>query len=175
MASGYRTRTCWRSQLLLSTFELESADDCLLSYARSVAQIAIVVNGIRVNVFSTHLDADSGTRRGTQMKELTTWAGSFAEQRIIAGDFNAWPGAAEISNMTSAYVDAWAAAKSAGSAVACAGNEAGNTRNSRIDYVFSSKAASRLHLKQVRVYDTRDASGYMPSDHRPVVATFEVR
>jgi hypothetical protein len=26
-----------------------------------------------------------------------------------------------------------------------------------------------------QVYDTRDANGIMPSDHRPVLTTFEVR
>jgi hypothetical protein len=52
-----------------------------------------------VNVFTTHLDAESSGRRATQMRELNSWAGTFAEQRIIVGDFNAWPGAWEISNM----------------------------------------------------------------------------
>jgi endonuclease/exonuclease/phosphatase family metal-dependent hydrolase len=164
-----------QGNLLLSTFPLEDSDSHLLSYSRSVARIQIIVNGIRVNVFSTHLDADSSTRRATQMNELKTWANSFSQQHVYAGDFNAWPGAAEIANMTSVAYDAWAEAKADGTAVAYAGNEAGNTRNSRIDYVFYSKSAPRLVLKGAQVFDTRDANGVMPSDHRPIMATFEVK
>jgi endonuclease/exonuclease/phosphatase (EEP) superfamily protein YafD len=72
--------------------------------------------------------------------------------------------------MTSAYYDTWAKSVSEGTAVAYSGNEAGNTRNSRIDYVFYSHSASRLYLKETRVLNTGSAS-----DHRPVIATFEVR
>ena len=108
------------------------------------------------------------------MAELKAWAGRFAQQHIYAGDFNAWPGAAEITNMTAFARDAWAVAKAAGTATAYAGNEAGNTRNSRIDYIWYSKSASSLVLKGAQVLDTRDSSGAMPSDHRPVTATFQV-
>lgn len=164
-----------QGNLLLTTFPIEGADTYELSYSRSVAWIAIVVDGVRVNVFSTHLDAESSGRRATQMRELNSWAGTFAEQRIVVGDFNAWPGAGEISNMTSGHADAWAAARSDGTAVAFSGNSAGNTRNSRIDYVFVSKGASRLDLEQARVFDTRDSNGVSPSDHRPLMATFDMR
>ena len=164
-----------QGNLLLSIFPIESTGEHQLSYARSAARITILVNGTRVNVFSTHLDPDSSARRATQMRELTAWARTYPEQRIIAGDFNAWPGAGEISNMTSSYDDTWAMARAAGTATAFAGNEAGNTRKSRIDYVFCSKGASQLRLGGVRVFDTRDSRGHMPSDHRPVLATFSVR
>ena len=164
-----------QGNLILTTFPIEDSDDHLLSYSRSVARVQIVVNGIRVNVFSTHLDADSSTRRATQMRELTAWAANFSQQRIHAGDFNAWPGAAEISNMTSGHIDTWAYAKAAGTATAYAGNEAGNTRNSRIDYIFLSKNATRTTIKASRVYDVRNSSGVAPSDHRPVMTTFEVK
>ncbi len=164
-----------QGNLLLTTFPIESDDDFRLSYDRSVSRIAIIVNGIRVNVYSTHLDSDSSTRRSTQMRELRGWADNYPEQRILAGDYNAWPGAGEIDLMTSGHHDAWAVAQQQGDDVAYSGNSAGNTRNSRIDYVFYSKGASRLRLRETRVFDTRDSRGVMPSDHRPVMATFEVR
>ena len=41
--------------------------------------------------------------------------------------------------------------------------------------MFYSKGATKLHLKKVQVFDTRDSSGVMPSDHRPLMATYEVR
>src|SRR5688572_551730 len=164
-----------QGNLILTTFAIEDSDGYQLSYSRSVARVQILVGGIRVNVFSTHLDADSAARRTTQMNQLKSWASSFSEQRILAGDFNAWPGAAEISTITSAYIDTWAAAKTAGTSVAYSGNEAGNTRNSRIDYVFLSKGASRTTIKASQVFDVRNSSGVAPSDHRPVMTTFLVK
>jgi endonuclease/exonuclease/phosphatase family metal-dependent hydrolase len=164
-----------QGNLILSTFPLESSGDRELSYSRSVARVAIIVNGIRVNVYSTHLDADSSSRRSTQMRELLSWADNYPEQRVIAGDFNAWPGATEISIMKADYKDAWAVAQSLDVDVAYSGNTAGNTRNSRIDYIWHSEGASRLRLRQARVFDTRNSSGVMPSDHRPLMVTYEVR
>lgn len=164
-----------QGNVILTTFPIEVSDDYQLSYSRAVARVQILVNGIRVNVFSTHLDADSSTRRATQMKELKSWASSFAEQRIFAGDFNSQSGSTELSNITSSYIDTWAAAKSAGTSVAYSGNEAGNTRNSRIDYVFLSRSATRTTIKGSKVFDVRSSSGVMPSDHRPLMTTFEVK
>jgi len=164
-----------QGNLILTTFPIEDSGTYQLSYSRSVARVQILVNGIRVNVFSTHLDADYASRRTTQINELKSWASSYSEQRIFAGDFNAWPGTAEISNMAGSYIDTWAYAKAAGTAVAYSGNEAGNTRNSRIDYIWLSKNATRTTIKGSRVYDVRNSSGVMPSDHRPVMTTFEVK
>jgi endonuclease/exonuclease/phosphatase family metal-dependent hydrolase len=164
-----------QGNLILTTFPLEASGDHVLSYSRSVARGQIVVNGIRVNVFGTHLDADSSSRRTTQMNELKNWADNYPEQRIIAGDFNAWPGAAEIANMTSGHFDGWAVAAAQGIATAYAGNTAGNTRNSRIDYVWYSRGASRLVIRGAQVFDIRQSNGVSPSDHRPVMVTLEVR
>ena len=158
-----------QGNLILSAFPIEAAEGKTLSYSRSVARAQITVNGARVNIFSTHLDADSAARRVTQMAELKAWVSGFSQQHIIGGDFNAWPGAAEISNMTAFCYDAWATAKTAGTSIAYAGNEAGNTRNSRIDYIWYSKNATKLTLQGAQVFDTGDAS-----DHRPVMAIFKV-
>jgi endonuclease/exonuclease/phosphatase family metal-dependent hydrolase len=159
-----------QGNLLLSRVYISACDDHLLSYDRSVARAKITLNSRGINVFSTHLDADSSSRRTTQISQLKTYASGYAEQRVVMGDFNAWPGATEIGGMTSSYYDAWAKAKSEGTAVAYSGNEAGNTRNSRIDYVWQSKGATGLVLKKAQVYDTGSVS-----DHRPVSATFEIR
>jgi len=163
-----------QGNLVLTTFPIAASGQKLLSYSRSVARAQIVVDGTTVNIFSTHLDADSASRRVTQMGELKAWAASFSQQHIMTGDFNAWPGAAEIANMSAFAYDAWATAQDQDISVAYPGNEAGNTRNSRIDYIWFAKAASRLILRGARVFDTRDASGVTPSDHRPVMATFDV-
>lgn len=161
-----------QGNLILTTFPIEDSDGHLLSFDRSVARVQIVVNGVRVNIFSTHLDSDSSSRRATQMNQLKAYAASYPQQHIYTGDFNAWPGAGEIANMTSVAHDAWAVAVTNGTQVSYAGNTKGNTRNSRIDYIFFSKLATRLKLKAAQVFDTDSSKA---SDHRPVMATFEVR
>jgi endonuclease/exonuclease/phosphatase family metal-dependent hydrolase len=163
-----------QGNLLLSVYPIESKGSLLLSNNRSVAHIRIIVNGRSVSVFSTHLDHESGSRRATQMEQLKKWAAGFPEQRIIAGDFNTWPTAGEIPRMTGTHFDVWAEAEKAGTAVAFPGNT-GQTRNSRIDYIFLSHGASRTTIKGARVFDTRDSRGVMASDHRPLLGIFEVR
>jgi endonuclease/exonuclease/phosphatase family metal-dependent hydrolase len=161
--------------LILSRFPLADSDSYLLSYDRVATQVRVTVNGRTINFISTHLDDDSSSQRSTQMGQLKTIASSLSQQRIIAGDFNTWPSAGEISKMTGDYYDAWATSVKAGTEIAYSGNTAGNTRNSRIDYIFYSHSASGLTLKSVQIYDTRDSSGVMPSDHKPIVATFTVK
>jgi endonuclease/exonuclease/phosphatase family metal-dependent hydrolase len=163
-----------QGNLLLSVYPIESTGSLLLSHNRSVAQIRITVNGRSVSVFSTHLDHESSSRRATQMEELKKWAAGFPEQRIIAGDFNTWPSAGEITRMTGTHFDVWAEAAKAGTAVSFPGND-GQTRNTRIDYIFLSHGATRTTIKGAQVIDTRDKNGVMASDHRPLVGFFEVK
>ena len=164
-----------QGNLLLTTFAIDDEDDYVLSYSRSVARVRVLVNGLTVQLFSTHLDDATSAHRSVEFGELTSYASQFPEQRIIAGDFNASGSAAELTKMTATYVDGWAEATARHIQVAYSGNTAGNTRNSRIDYVWVSKTASRLALTTMRVFDTRDAGGVMPSDHRPIMATFNVQ
>jgi endonuclease/exonuclease/phosphatase family metal-dependent hydrolase len=161
--------------MLLATVPFDAVSVYPLDYDRVAIDAAITVNGRTINVMTTHLDADSSGRRLTQVKALVHWASGLAEQRIICGDFNASSSAGEIATMKTTYADSWAAAKDAHSAVAYAGNEAGNTRNGRIDYIYYSKTATKLKLVSSQVFDVRDAKGVMPSDHRPVLSTFEVQ
>jgi endonuclease/exonuclease/phosphatase family metal-dependent hydrolase len=164
-----------QGNLWLSLYPIEATGSLLLSHNRSVAQIRITVNGRTVNLFSTHLDADSSSRRATQMEELKKWAAGFPEQRIVAGDFNTWPSAGEIARMTGTHFDVWAEAAKAGTAVAYPGNTNGATRNNRIDYLFLSHGATRTTIKGAQVFDVRDANGVQPSDHRPLLGIFEVK
>jgi endonuclease/exonuclease/phosphatase family metal-dependent hydrolase len=134
-----------------------------------------MVNGRPINVVSTHLDAWTSSFRIAEIRDLKPWFDAFAEQRIIMGDFNAWPGTPEISEMTRDYRDAWAEAVRSNRDVAYPDNPDGHTRKTRIDFVFYSRDATSLVLKKAQVFDTRDRKGVRPSDHNPLVATFEVR
>lgn len=162
---------------VLSRFPIASTSYCQLSTRRVAVQAAITVNGRLVNVWSTHLDSSSGNSlRLTEVRALLSCLGSFAEQRIVAGDFNAQSSSTEIGLMKSPFYDAWAEAAARSSAVSYSGNTGfGATRNSRIDYIFYSKAASHLALQRAEVFDTRSSSGTMPSDHKPLLVVFEVR
>jgi endonuclease/exonuclease/phosphatase family metal-dependent hydrolase len=156
-----------QGNLLLSRYSIEVCETFLLAASRSVAHARIRFSGMTVHVFSTHLDDASASTRTTQISQLTTFAASKSEQRIIMGDFNASPSSSEIQAMKASYEDAWAQAKAIGTATSYAGNEAGNTRNTRIDYVWRSKGATGLQLLAAQVYDTGTTS-----DHRPLSATY---
>jgi endonuclease/exonuclease/phosphatase family metal-dependent hydrolase len=160
---------------ILSKAPFDATGSHLLSHGRAMIDATITVNGRTINFFSTHLDANSTSYRLDEIGELTTIASGMAQQRIICGDFNAWPGSTETATMKQSYYDAWAIAKSDGTAISASDNPDGDTRNSRIDYVYYSHGAGDLVLKSVQVVDTRNSSGIMPSDHRPVLAIFTVK
>jgi len=147
-----------------------------LKGAGAAGEASITVNGRNISLVIAHLDPESQPMRLTQAKDVISWAASYAENRIIAGDMNAWPDQSSIAEYAKTYNDSWAVAASRGTAESVAGvSPIGATRSGRIDYIFYSKHASQLVLKSSKVYDTRDGSGHMPSDHRPLVSTFEVR
>jgi endonuclease/exonuclease/phosphatase family metal-dependent hydrolase len=161
--------------LIMSRFPFDATDIEVLSHTRAAVDATIHVNGRMINVSSTHLDANSTSYRLQEIGELTAWERTLAEQRIVCGDFNAWPGSTENATMKQTYYDSWAVAQANGTAIAYPGNPDGNTRNSRIDYIYYSHGATALQLKSSQVFDVRDANGVMPSDHRPVMSIFYVK
>jgi endonuclease/exonuclease/phosphatase family metal-dependent hydrolase len=161
---------------ILSRYEFTSTGRETISYDRSVAIATIVVNGRPVTVMSVHLDPDSNARRETQVRQIQSIASSWSEPRIVVGDFNAWPDHKSIAIMGSAYYDSWEVADRAGDASSFSGNTRfGATKNGRIDYIWHSHGSSALRVKSSQVPDTRNSSGSMPSDHRPVITVYEVR
>lgn len=165
-----------KGNLILSTVPFNATDryELVHNCDRSVAEAEITWNGRRITLVLTHLDPDSQTLRLTQATEVTTWSAVQPENRIVTGDMNAWPDQTSIAQLDKFYNDSWAVAVKAGTALAFSGNN-GETKKGRIDYIFYSKNAANLVVKSSQVYDTRDANGVMPSDHRPVLTTFEVR
>jgi endonuclease/exonuclease/phosphatase family metal-dependent hydrolase len=163
-----------QGNLILSVHPFVSASGLDMSYSRSGAQATIVVGGRNVTFLSVHLSNESAAYRTVQIAELIAFAKGFAEPRIIAGDFNASPGA-ELASMTAAYSDSWAAGVAAGTAISFPGNPNGYTfgLSKRIDYLF--KAGASLTLRTISVLDTRNASGMFTSDHNPIVAVYEMR
>jgi endonuclease/exonuclease/phosphatase family metal-dependent hydrolase len=162
-------------EAVMTRLPIDAVASHLLTVQRSVAMAQVTVNGRNISVFSTHLDHQSSSTRVSQVRQLVTWSGTFPEQRIVAGDFNGWPGTAEYNEMAQTHRDGWAVARAAGTALSFPGNPDGNTRNTRIDYVWASRQATMLTVTSAQVFDLRDASGVRPSDHNPLIVTFEVR
>ena len=165
-----------KGNLILSTVPFTSIDHYELVHNgdRSVAEATITWNNRAITFLLTHLDPDSQSLRLTQATEVTTYAAAQPENKILSGDMNAWPDQTSIAQFNRYFYDSWTVALGKGTATAFSGNE-GQTKNGRIDYIFYSKQSPDLTVKSSQVYDTRDSNGVMPSDHRPVVTTFEVR
>jgi endonuclease/exonuclease/phosphatase family metal-dependent hydrolase len=154
--------------------------------------VTVNVSGKTINFFATHLDADSSANRYTEVGELMSYASNFSESRIVVGDFNAGPDLSETVRMTSGYYDSWMLALNAGTAVGYPDNPVGvqtRTRRGRIDYVYHSLGSPNLFLKGTQIPDTRDwnnrnvvvylgtpdDAAVRPSDHNPMIATFDIR
>jgi endonuclease/exonuclease/phosphatase family metal-dependent hydrolase len=171
-ANGMGEGTRGVGNVILSRYQPVSQTWYQLSNDRAVAQMSIIVNGRVVNVFSTHVEYVNNAWRPVQINEALAWISTFAEPRIVMGDFNTNPGTSDYKLMATPYQDAWAAAKTAGTATAY--NGTGATRGgSRFDYVFHSRVAA-LALQSVNVPDMR-VNGIQSSDHAPVIAVFQVR
>ena len=164
--------------LVVSRLPLASTSKCAYDPAIPdvyAAHASVIVNGRPINVFSAHLHVGSASARYTEAKTLQACASNWAEARIITGDYNMQYGTAEYNAAATGYGDAWLSAKALGTAYNFSGNCDGCTRNSRIDYVFTSKGATSLTLKSAQIFDTRDANGYMASDHKPMLVVYTVR
>ena len=159
--------------LILSRFPIQARSQLSMSYDRSAALVTINVNGRNINVVSTHMASESAGYRSTQIRQLISWLRGFAEQRIVAGDFNA--GLVNVPYMEDTYDDGWMAADAIDAATDFVGNSRwGATHNYKIDFIFKSESASRLRVRSARVYDTRDSAGRRPSDHKPLMVTYTV-
>jgi endonuclease/exonuclease/phosphatase family metal-dependent hydrolase len=165
-----------KGNLILSTYPINISDryELVRNADRSIAMAVITVNGRDITLINTHLDPYDQALRLVQATEVTSWSAVQPENRIITGDMNAWPNQTSIAHFNNAYHDSWTVAAAKGAATAFPGNN-GETKNGRIDYIFYSKNSANLTVKSSQVYDTRDANGVMPSDHRPVLTTFIVK
>ena len=172
----WHTSFSGRGNVILSRLAINNTSKCLYdpnssSYA---AHAGVAVNGRAINIWSTQLSVYSATDRLTEVKTMQSCASNWPEARLVVGDYNMQYGSTEYYAMANYYSDAWLAAKALGTATNYSGNCDGCTRNSRIDYAFSSKGASFVKVKSAQIFDTRDSSGVMPSDHKPMLIVYAV-
>jgi endonuclease/exonuclease/phosphatase family metal-dependent hydrolase len=166
-----------KGNLILSTFPIQVSEryELVHNADRSLAMVAITVNGRPITLMTTHLDPYDQALRLVQAKEITAWAAAQPENRILTGDMNAWPDQTSIAHFEATYYDSWTVAASQGTALSFGGNGSATRTTGQIDYVFYSKNSPNLVVKSSQIYDTRDSAGVTPSDHRPVLTTFIVR
>jgi endonuclease/exonuclease/phosphatase family metal-dependent hydrolase len=175
-----QTWTEWYSggeTLLLTRLSLQAASVCTTNASSGsyAAHLSLVASSRTVNVWSTHLSVNSAGERLYELGNLQACASQWPEARILAGDFNMQASSSEYAAAAASYVDAWALARTNGVTINYPGNCDGCTRNSRIDYVFASQGATSLSLQSAQIFDTRDANGITPSDHKPMLVIYAVR
>ena len=183
---------CNEGVMILTKWAIKSTSHYYMSYQMPIAEATISVGGKLINFFSTHFqwpDNDSYQRQ-VEAKQLVSFAGKFAEPRIIAGDFNAQDYTPEIKIILNSYLDGWMEAVSSHTASAYPDNPPSTltrTRRSRIDFVFYAKSATNLSVSAGQVPDTRNLSikpviligtlddkGVRPSDHNFTTVSFYV-
>lgn len=117
-------------------------------------------------LYTAHPISDSAILRTSEVKVLA--AAAVGSPAIFCGDFNAVPTAAELTPMKAIFSDAWVEAAKISKATSFRSD--GITHGvHRIDYIWFRG----LTVQSVEVPDTRFGSIY-PSDHHPVIATFQL-
>lgn len=158
---------------LLSRYPVHSCSHTLLTTfagweQRGIVGAVVTMRGVRVRVFSTHLQA-SGTvvsaapQRVLQVRDIISLLSAAGEPVVLMGDFNAGSTSEELTPLSTRLIDLWQVA----------GTGPGNTSpaqltgdpTSRIDYIFASPGTTISSVTVPIDMQTRVAS-----DHYPVVA-----
>jgi endonuclease/exonuclease/phosphatase family metal-dependent hydrolase len=162
--------------MIVSRLPIVSSSKCLVNASanRHVIHVGVAVNGRPVNVWNAHLALDSSPVRTSETRAILACEAKWPEARIVAGDFNMQPDTPEYRSMSDGHIDAWVAAAGLGRARNYQGNCDGCTRNTRIDYVFTSKGSSWLTLASAEIFDTRNSKGVMASDHKPLLVVYDI-
>jgi len=130
-----------------------------------------------IPVIVTQLASGAGALgdRVAQVSQLLPWAIGQGIPRVLIGDLNSGPDAAELQPVLGQYRDAWTDALAAGVA---RGVITGDTRvrGGRIDYVFYV-GDTGVQVESAEIVDTSALLGVRNevSDHRPVLVRFRVR
>lgn len=175
--SGSACKSTWYQGIaILSSFPIANSSskffpfaDCWTS-ARVGLRAAVTVNGVPLQVFTTHLQTGGCTNdaqsRYNSMSQLKSWASGYAKPQIVAGDFNADADQIDTtSGMSPQFVDTWSLV---GSGRGFTAFNAAPTM--KLDYWFTD-AGRRAQPVSSQVFL---GSGSV-SDHHPVQTTFTVK
>jgi endonuclease/exonuclease/phosphatase family metal-dependent hydrolase len=170
---GHSTVPHQYGTVILSRFPILECRNTLLrrtgnNEQRGLTLALINVRGVPVQFYNTHLHTTAADRL-MQTADIAEVIDAAPEgSKIIVGDFNARPTAAELAPIYARFTDAWVDA-----GVPAPDNPNGFTSparlvgnpTSRIDYVFAS---SQVDLQAA--YVPIDAQTRLAADHYPVVA-----
>lgn len=128
-----------------------------------------------VPLIVTHLASTPRNQphRIAQLAALLPWAEKLGPH-ILLGDLNAAPTASELAPVFAAYQDVWQEARRRGAISGVLSGETEIGAHHRIDYVLLHRALP-LSVKSAAVLKTGIARQVEASDHRPLVATFQVK
>ena len=128
-----------------------------------------------VPLIVTHLASTPRNQphRIAQLAALLAWAQKQGPN-ILLGDLNAAPTASELAPVFATYRDVWQEAQRRGAISGVLSGETEIDANHRIDYVLLHRALP-LSVKSAAVPKTGTTRRVEASDHRPLVATFQVK
>ncbi|RAW10014.1 endonuclease/exonuclease/phosphatase family protein, partial [Phytoactinopolyspora halophila] len=121
---------------------------------RGLLRARIVVRGVPVQVYNTHLQHNDAAERLDQVEAIKNLIGTPDESVVLVGDLNATPGAPEIDALVDELVDAWEAA-----GVGDGYTYPVEDPDRRIDYVMSSDGV----VARTAAVVTTDASDHLPT------------
>lgn len=132
---------------------------------RGLLQLLLEIHGRRLVFMTTHIDyRPDDAERLMNIEQIGQVAKPYADQPVIVcGDFNATPGSRTHSNMKELFADSWELIGSGDGFTFPA-----DSPRTRIDYLWVSRNTA---IRPVRIWVPSSAA----SDHRPVVAEFEMR
>lgn len=120
---------------------------------RGLLRARIVVRGVPVQVYNTHLQHNDADERLEQTQAIKELIGTPKDSVVLVGDLNATPDAPEIKTLVDDLVDAWEEAGVGDGYTYSAENP-----NRRIDYVMTSDDVVARSAAVV----TTDASDHLP-------------
>jgi len=169
-----------------------------LNETMSAIMNSFKINGLLVNLFSTHFAWNNGAAetaaRKEQVGELITWMAAFAGFKLVSGDLNvtAINSDGSLTALINNYTDAWSNALSRSVATAYPDNPVSQytrTRHTRLDYQFFNTGkgwtVASAQIPDTRVppllnpnpkvlekLGTADDYGVRPSDHNWLVVSY---
>lgn len=120
---------------------------------RGLLRARVVVRGVPVQVYNTHLQHNDADERLEQTEAIKKIIGTPDDSIVLLGDLNATPDAPEIANLVDDLVDAWEEA-GVGEGYTYPAEDPGH----RIDYVMTSDDV----VARSAVVVATDASDHLP-------------
>lgn len=100
---------------------------------RGLLRARVVVRGVPVQVYNTHLQHNNAAERIAQAEAIEALIGTPDDSVVMMGDLNAVPGTPEIETLVDRLIDAWVAA-----GVGDGSTYPAEDPDRRIDYVLTS-------------------------------------